>query len=69
LDEYCAAETIGEAVEELAYLLEIIHALANKHHGPLIEVEDLSARNNNLLIMTESLEGWQFTSLHYFIQI
>jgi predicted house-cleaning noncanonical NTP pyrophosphatase (MazG superfamily) len=36
LDEYCAAETDGEAVEELADLLEIVHALA-KHHGSSIE--------------------------------
>jgi predicted house-cleaning noncanonical NTP pyrophosphatase (MazG superfamily) len=36
LDEYCAAETDGEAVEELADLLEVIRALA-KHHGSSIE--------------------------------
>jgi predicted house-cleaning noncanonical NTP pyrophosphatase (MazG superfamily) len=36
LDEYCAAETDGEAVEELADLLEVIRALA-KHHGSFIE--------------------------------
>lgn len=36
LDEYCAAESNGEAVEELADLLEIIHALA-KHHGSSLE--------------------------------
>jgi predicted house-cleaning noncanonical NTP pyrophosphatase (MazG superfamily) len=36
LDEYCAAETNGEAVEELADLLEVIRALA-KHQGSSIE--------------------------------
>jgi predicted house-cleaning noncanonical NTP pyrophosphatase (MazG superfamily) len=36
LDEYCATETDGEAVEELADLLEVIRALA-KHHGFSIE--------------------------------
>jgi predicted house-cleaning noncanonical NTP pyrophosphatase (MazG superfamily) len=36
LDEYCAAESNGEAVEELADLLEIFHALA-KHRGSSIE--------------------------------
>jgi predicted house-cleaning noncanonical NTP pyrophosphatase (MazG superfamily) len=36
LDEYCAAETDGEAMEELADLLEVIQALA-KHHGSSIE--------------------------------
>ncbi|MBV6682576.1 nucleoside triphosphate pyrophosphohydrolase [Bacillus sp. JRC01] len=36
LDEYCSAETNEEAVEELADLLEIMHALA-KHNGSSIE--------------------------------
>jgi predicted house-cleaning noncanonical NTP pyrophosphatase (MazG superfamily) len=36
LDEYCTAETDGEAVEELADLLEVIRTLA-KHHGSSIE--------------------------------
>jgi predicted house-cleaning noncanonical NTP pyrophosphatase (MazG superfamily) len=36
LDEYCVAEEDGEALEELADLLEIIRALA-KHHGSSIE--------------------------------
>jgi predicted house-cleaning noncanonical NTP pyrophosphatase (MazG superfamily) len=36
LDEYCAAETNEEAVEELADLLEVIQALA-KHHGSSLE--------------------------------
>ncbi|MGM0840259.1 MAG: nucleoside triphosphate pyrophosphohydrolase [Bacillota bacterium] len=39
LDEYCAAESNGEAVEELADLLEIIHALANLHGTSIEEVE------------------------------
>jgi predicted house-cleaning noncanonical NTP pyrophosphatase (MazG superfamily) len=36
LDEYCVAETDGEAMEELADLLEVIRALA-KHHGSFID--------------------------------
>jgi predicted house-cleaning noncanonical NTP pyrophosphatase (MazG superfamily) len=40
LDEYCAAESNEEAVEELADLLEIIQALA-KHHGSSIEEVEL----------------------------
>jgi predicted house-cleaning noncanonical NTP pyrophosphatase (MazG superfamily) len=36
LDEICAPETDGEAIEELADLLEVIRALA-KHHGSSIE--------------------------------
>jgi predicted house-cleaning noncanonical NTP pyrophosphatase (MazG superfamily) len=36
LDEYCAAKTDGEAVEELADLLEVIRSLA-KHLGSSIE--------------------------------
>jgi predicted house-cleaning noncanonical NTP pyrophosphatase (MazG superfamily) len=36
LDEYSAAETDEEAVEELADLLEVIQTLA-KHHGSSIE--------------------------------
>jgi predicted house-cleaning noncanonical NTP pyrophosphatase (MazG superfamily) len=39
LDEYCAAETDGEALEELADLLEVIWALA-KLHGSSIERVD-----------------------------
>jgi predicted house-cleaning noncanonical NTP pyrophosphatase (MazG superfamily) len=39
LDEYCAAESNGEAVEELADLLEIIHALAKNHGSSIEEVE------------------------------
>ena len=31
LDEFCAADTDGEAVEELADLLEVIRALAMQH--------------------------------------
>jgi predicted house-cleaning noncanonical NTP pyrophosphatase (MazG superfamily) len=39
LDEYCAAETDGEAVEELADLLEVIQALAKLHGASIEEVE------------------------------
>ncbi|MGM0828996.1 MAG: nucleoside triphosphate pyrophosphohydrolase [Bacillota bacterium] len=39
LDEYCAAESKGEAVEELADLLEVIHALAKHHRSSIEEVE------------------------------
>jgi predicted house-cleaning noncanonical NTP pyrophosphatase (MazG superfamily) len=39
LDEYCAAETDGEAVEELADLLEVIRALAKQHGSTIEEIE------------------------------
>jgi predicted house-cleaning noncanonical NTP pyrophosphatase (MazG superfamily) len=39
LDEYCAAETDGEAVEELADLLEVIRSLAKQHGSFIEEVE------------------------------
>ncbi|WGG46465.1 nucleoside triphosphate pyrophosphohydrolase [Rossellomorea sp. DA94] len=39
LDEYCAAETDGEAVEELADLLEVIRALAKQHGSTYEEIE------------------------------
>jgi predicted house-cleaning noncanonical NTP pyrophosphatase (MazG superfamily) len=39
LDEYCSAESNGEAVEELADLLEIIYALAKHHDSSIEEVE------------------------------
>jgi predicted house-cleaning noncanonical NTP pyrophosphatase (MazG superfamily) len=39
LDEFCAAETDGEAVEELADLLEVIQALAKQHGSSKEEVE------------------------------
>jgi predicted house-cleaning noncanonical NTP pyrophosphatase (MazG superfamily) len=39
LDEYCASETDGEAVEELADLLEVIRALAKQHGSSIEEVE------------------------------
>jgi predicted house-cleaning noncanonical NTP pyrophosphatase (MazG superfamily) len=39
LDEYCAAETDGEAVEELADLLEVVRALSEKHGSTIEEVE------------------------------
>ncbi|MGG1629627.1 nucleoside triphosphate pyrophosphohydrolase [Rossellomorea sp. NRS-1567] len=41
LDEYCAAETNGEAVEELADLLEVIGALAKQHGSTIEEVESV----------------------------
>jgi predicted house-cleaning noncanonical NTP pyrophosphatase (MazG superfamily) len=39
LDEYCAADTDGEAVEELADLLEVIRALGKRHRSSIEEVE------------------------------
>nr|WP_074439941.1 nucleoside triphosphate pyrophosphohydrolase [[Bacillus] enclensis] len=39
LEEYCDAETDGEAVEELADLLEVIHALARHYGSSIDEVE------------------------------
>ncbi|MCA1060288.1 nucleoside triphosphate pyrophosphohydrolase [Rossellomorea aquimaris] len=39
LDEYCAAETDGEAVEELADLLEVVRALSKQHGFTIEEVE------------------------------
>lgn len=39
LDEYCAAETDGEAVEELADLLEVVRALSKQHGSTIEEVE------------------------------
>ncbi|UXH46438.1 nucleoside triphosphate pyrophosphohydrolase [Rossellomorea vietnamensis] len=39
LDEFCAAETDGEAVEELADLLEVIRSLAKQHESSIEEVE------------------------------
>ncbi|TYS58539.1 nucleoside triphosphate pyrophosphohydrolase [Sutcliffiella horikoshii] len=39
LDEYCSAQSKEEAVEELADLLEVIHALANYHGFSMEEVE------------------------------
>jgi predicted house-cleaning noncanonical NTP pyrophosphatase (MazG superfamily) len=39
LDEYCAALTDVEAVEELADLLEVIGALAKQHGSTIEEVE------------------------------
>ncbi|WP_010199933.1 nucleoside triphosphate pyrophosphohydrolase [Bacillus sp. m3-13] len=41
LDEYCAAKSNEEAVEELADLLEVIHALANYHGFSMEEVEEV----------------------------
>ncbi|UTE78479.1 nucleoside triphosphate pyrophosphohydrolase [Rossellomorea sp. KS-H15a] len=39
LDEYCEAETDGEAVEELADLLEVVRALSKQHGSTIEEVE------------------------------
>ncbi len=39
LDEYCAARTNEEAVEELADLLEIVRTLAGYHGSSMEEVE------------------------------
>lgn len=39
LDEYCAAQSNEEAVEELADLLEVILAVANYHGFTMEEVE------------------------------
>jgi predicted house-cleaning noncanonical NTP pyrophosphatase (MazG superfamily) len=41
LDEYCAAETYGDAVEELADLLEVLWTLAKHHGSSLEEVESV----------------------------
>ena len=41
LDEYCVALSNEEAVEELADLLEVIHALANYHGFSMEEVEEV----------------------------
>ncbi|ART75165.1 phosphoribosyl-ATP pyrophosphohydrolase [Sutcliffiella horikoshii] len=41
LDEYCAAETNEEAVEELADLLEIVRALAGYHGSSMEEIEEV----------------------------
>jgi predicted house-cleaning noncanonical NTP pyrophosphatase (MazG superfamily) len=40
-DEYCSAESNGKAVEELADLLETIHALAKHHVSSIEEVESV----------------------------
>ena len=41
LHEYLTAETNGEALEELADLLEVMHALAKVHGSSIEEVEKL----------------------------
>ncbi|KAA0566618.1 nucleoside triphosphate pyrophosphohydrolase [Bacillus sp. CH30_1T] len=41
LDEYCAAETDGEAVEELVDLLEVVRALAKQHGSTFEELESV----------------------------
>ncbi|WP_044338704.1 nucleoside triphosphate pyrophosphohydrolase [Rossellomorea aquimaris] len=39
LDEYCAAETDEEAVEELADLLEVVRALSKQQGSTIEEIE------------------------------
>ncbi|RLQ93643.1 nucleoside triphosphate pyrophosphohydrolase [Falsibacillus albus] len=41
LEEYCEAETREEALEELADLMEIVHAFAASHGSTLEEVEKI----------------------------
>ncbi|QTC41493.1 nucleoside triphosphate pyrophosphohydrolase [Bacillus sp. V3] len=41
LEEYCNAETREGALEELADVMEIIHALAKSHGSTLKEVEEI----------------------------
>jgi predicted house-cleaning noncanonical NTP pyrophosphatase (MazG superfamily) len=41
LDEYCAAKTDDEAMEELADLLEVIRALVKQHGSSIEEVESV----------------------------
>ena len=43
LQEYLTAETNEEALEELADLLEVIHALAKIHDSSIEEVEKIRA--------------------------
>ena len=43
LEEYLTAETDQEALEELADLLEIIHALAKVHSSTIEEVDKIRA--------------------------
>lgn len=39
--EYLAADTAGQALEELADVLEVIHSLAGIHHSSFHEVETI----------------------------
>jgi predicted house-cleaning noncanonical NTP pyrophosphatase (MazG superfamily) len=41
LEEYHDAETREEAIEELADLMEIVHAFAKSHDTSLEEIEDI----------------------------
>lgn len=41
LEEYCDAETREDALEELADLMEIVHAFAKFHGTTLEEVEEI----------------------------
>lgn len=41
LEEYVTAESNEDAIEELADLLEIIHALAEYHGGSIEQVEEV----------------------------
>jgi predicted house-cleaning noncanonical NTP pyrophosphatase (MazG superfamily) len=47
LDEYCATQTDGEALEELADLLEVIRAFA-KQHGSTIEQVETVRKNKKV---------------------
>ncbi|WP_223701697.1 nucleoside triphosphate pyrophosphohydrolase [Sutcliffiella deserti] len=47
LDEYCASQSNEEAVEELADLLEVIHALATHHGFSMEEVEEVRKEKAN----------------------
>ncbi|WP_078553771.1 nucleoside triphosphate pyrophosphohydrolase [Bacillus alkalicellulosilyticus] len=41
IDEYIGAQGHGLAIEELADILEIIHALAEVHHSSIEEIEEV----------------------------
>ncbi|KPL58399.1 nucleoside triphosphate pyrophosphohydrolase [Rossellomorea vietnamensis] len=41
LEEYHDAENREEAIEELADLMEVVHAFAKSHDTSLVEIEDI----------------------------
>src|SRR3954465_3179428 len=47
LQEYLTAETNEEALEELADLLEVIHALAKIHDSSIEEVEEIRVKKTS----------------------